>query len=245
MAPDKVDFPPNPMASKMSTAETDEWEFKRLDMLALQANSDKSSKVHNYTRIYPQYFEKFTRKPIKMLEIGIFKGASVKMWENYFLNAELHFVDVNRTQILYNSTRSHYHFLDQGDSNKLKKLADEIGPFDIVVDDGGHIQEPMISSFKVLFPYVKPGGVYVFEDIHASYWKPFGGRGDREKPEAGPGTAIDFLKALIDDVNFVGASTGIGGAANITASLLKKMNYNNKHIDSIHFYNSICFVFAK
>ena len=60
--------------------------YAKLDALALKAGTDKSSAQHNYTKIYSRYFSPIKDKPLKFLEIGIYKGNSVKMWENYFPN---------------------------------------------------------------------------------------------------------------------------------------------------------------
>ena len=48
------------------------------------------------------------------------------------------------------------------------------GPFDIVIDDGGHFMDDIISSFKTLLPHVRAGGTYIVEDLHTSYWAEYG-----------------------------------------------------------------------
>lgn len=42
--------------------------------------------------------------------------------------------------------------------------------FDIILDDGSHISEHIITSFTTLFSELKPGGLYVIEDTQTSYW---------------------------------------------------------------------------
>lgn len=162
-------------------------------------------------------------------------------------------------------------------------MARYAGPFDIVVDDGGHFMEDVILSFKTLLPHVRAGGMYVVEDLHTSYWTSHGklsvtsarelslfcsfrrfssvilllsfpplvtplfsgGNGTLDDPKAGPGTAIDFLKNLVDDVNFVGAATGNASYANIPADIERRRSYYSKRIDSMHFYDSICLMKIK
>lgn len=216
-------------------------EYIYLDGLALKAGTDKSSQSHHYTKAYAQYFSPLKEKPIKFLEIGIGEGSSVKLWENYFPNAELHFIDIGSTYIKYFSERSHYHFIDQTNAMGLKTFGDQTGLFDIIIDDGGHSMMQQLVSFQTLFPYVKPGGLYVIEDLHTSYWSYlYGGSGILGK--SGPGTTVGFLQSLVDELNYVGAATGCADAKKAPITI---MNYYREHIDSIHFYSSLCIIEKK
>ena len=101
----------------------------------LETGTDKSSAFHNYTRIYSKYLSKFKAAPIKFLEIGIYYGNSVKLWERYFPNADLHFIDIDPNQIHYHSIRSHYHFVDQANKKALSNFViGEGGDFDVIID---------------------------------------------------------------------------------------------------------------
>ena len=42
----------------------------------------------------------------------------------------------------------------------------------MVIDDGSHVPEHQVISFEALWPSVKPGGIYVVEDVETSWWKP-------------------------------------------------------------------------
>lgn len=218
--------------------------YAYMDSLALSAGTDKSSAWHNYTRVYSKYFDALKDIPIRMLEIGIYKGDSVKFWERYFPNAELHFIDITSKYIQYQSNRSAYHFLDQTDTAALQQLGESFGKFDIIIDDGGHTMEQQIASFKALFPYVNSGGMYVIEDLHTSYWREYGGNGTRSSPKAGSETTIGLLKSLIDDVNYIGASTQCADPAKASAAL-KNLNEYKRHIESMHFYDSLCIIIRR
>jgi hypothetical protein len=217
--------------------------YKFMDALALSAGTDKSSNHHNYTRIYSQYFSHFKNDPIKFLEIGIFKGNSVKFWEDYFPNAELHFIDVNSMNILYHSMRSHYHFIDQAHAIRLKRFAEKYGPFDVILDDGGHTMNQQITSFNALFSSIKPGGLYIIEDLHTSHWKTYGGSGNLE--EANEGTAVGYLKSLVDHVNFPGAASGVADVHKLPEDIKCQMHWLRESIEAIHFYTSLCIIEKK
>lgn len=224
----------------------DETEYLYLDQIALEVGTDKSSSFHNYTRIYSQYFSKYQKAPIKFLEIGIQYGNSVKLWERYFPNADLHFIDINPNQIRYFSTRSHYHFIDQTDRKGLFDFGMLVGgDFDVILDDGGHRMDQIIISFQSLFPFLKSGGLYIIEDLHTSYWSIYGSYGTPEKPKAGPGTAIQFFKDLIDDMNYTGARTWCADSNKVPPDLENTLHIYQKEIESIHFYKSLCIIIKK
>ena len=84
---------------------------------------------------------------------------------------------------------------DQTDRELLRRVSDEAGGFDIVIDDGGHHMQQQIVSFEELYPRLRDPGVYICEDLHTSYWREYGG-GVRQD-----GSFIEFSKRLIDDLN--------------------------------------------
>jgi hypothetical protein len=221
----------------------DEAEYQLMDRLAVAAGTDKSSVHHNYTRIYSQCFKECKNQPIRFLEIGIYKGDSVRFWEKYFSKADLHFIDITDRYLTYHSKRSKFHYLDQSDIPALQKFSSKEGPFDIILDDGGHSMTQQINSFIALFPAVKSAGLYIIEDLHTSYWTEYGGSGDNNRADSG--TAVGFLKNLIDDLNFVGAASGCADADKIPPEVQTQMNYLRDHIASIRFHTSLCIIEKK
>ena len=71
-------------------------------------------------------------------------------------------------------------FGDQADPMFLLDVAAKHGPFDVIVDDGGHKMHHQKVSFNTLWSQLADGGLYIVEDTHSSYWPGFGG-GYREK----------------------------------------------------------------
>lgn len=142
-----------------------------LDGIGKQYGTDKSSLKHDYLKIYEQYFEPIKNKNIKLLEIGVYKGSSMRMWEDYFPNAELFAIDINVDTML-NSDRVSFHIANQENRKDLLSVITEIGSMDVIIDDGGHTMMQQQVSLGCLFPYVKPHGIYVIEDLHTSIIKP-------------------------------------------------------------------------
>lgn len=231
-----------------------------LDALAIKHGTDKGSKCpeiknrsHNYACKYDSYFSSIKNEPIKFLEIGFEHGSSALMWQEYFPNAELHFIDVQSDFFkIYSkglTSRCHLHVGNQENPhdllNVMKKINDQL---DIILDDGGHTMKQQIVSFKTLFPFVRSGGVYIIEDLHTSYWieqygNYYGGHGTFEAPLAQDGSAICFLMALVHDVNYIAARTGSASEQHCPQDIYKTLNYYQKNIKSIHFYSGMCLIF--
>jgi Methyltransferase domain len=212
-----------------------------LDTLALKYGTDKSSSFHNYTEIYERYFSNLSQEPIKLLEIGIYEGASVQMWEDYFPNGDLHFIDKDPSIIKYQSQRSHYHYLDQSNRYELLNFISETdGDFDIIIDDGGHRMEQQIISFQMLFSHMKPGGLYIIEDIFTSYWQEYGGK--VLEPEHGPQTTIAFLQHLIDEINHIPATTGCADDTKTPQWMRLGFSYYQKAIKALHFHRGLVII---
>jgi hypothetical protein len=215
-----------------------------LDRLANKFETDKRPEVHNYCKRYYQYFASIKEMPIRLLEIGVFDGGSHKMWQSFFPNGMIYGVDIDEACKQYDDERIKIFVGDQADTEFLYEIMKEIGEADIIVDDGGHTMNQQIRSFKTLFPFVKRGGIYVIEDLHTSYVRNFGDCFFLDQPM----TTVSYLKHLIDCVNFIGATTGLGNAnvalpENTACSEQEKYLVGN--ILSIHFYNSICFIFKR
>lgn len=218
--------------------------YQTLNDLALKYGTDKGPTHHNYTPIYEKYFKQLRNKKINFLEIGFFKGASAKMWDKYFPNASLHFIDIDKNSFAkYGnrlSKRCSFFVADQENEKQLNDfIKKERREFDIIIDDGGHHMNQQIVSFLTLFPHLKKGGIYVIEDLHTSYDPNYKGG----KKEGGQGTTVGFLQNLINDVNKIGALTWCADILKYDENKKEKLTYFQKHIESIHFYNSLCFIF--
>jgi len=150
----------------------------------------RGRKYPHYFPIYEKYLEKYQGKEIKMLEIGVQSGDGTRMWKQYFPDATIVGVD---NDISCSGNKDIIVIIgDQADKEFMQKINDEYGPFDVVLDDGGHKMDQQINSFEVLYPQMNPGGTYIIEDTHTSYWSAHGG--GYKKPES----CIEYFKNEID-----------------------------------------------
>lgn len=177
-------------------------------------------KAPGYAKIYEPLLESFRNKPVVLVEIGIGYGGCLQMWKKYLgLEAMIYGIDkVDR--LLYEEERIKCFLGDQGDREFLKEVAHKIPNIDILIDDGSHRSSDQIASFEELFKNIKPGGVYVVEDIHTSYRELYGGGYKKE------GTFIEYCKHLIDSMYY----TEIKGV---------ELNERGYRIEMISFYKGI------
>ena len=146
--------------------------------LARKYRCDKEpSLTHGYTPFYHALFAPIRERVERLLEIGVGvpdvmtgvpgyeRGASLRMWRDYFPNARVHGIDV-RHDALFEDERITTSLCDQSRPDELEALARRFErPFDIVIDDGSHAIEDQIVSAASLVPHVAPRGIYVIEDV--------------------------------------------------------------------------------
>lgn len=143
-----------------------------LQEIGLKFGTDKSRHTtHNktYLDIYDKYFSKIRYDVKTMCEIGTLNGESAKTWEEYFPNATIHMVDIDPGCKRFETDRIKVHIGSQNDDIFLNKLAEKIGNFDILIDDGSHMVNHQIKTFNTLFPNLNLGGYYIIEDLGCSY----------------------------------------------------------------------------
>jgi cephalosporin hydroxylase len=213
-----------------------------LNKLAILFNTDKSSEIHDYCRKYEKYLPFDREDKLKILEIGVFNGGSLKMWSMFYPNSNVIGIDINSDCKQYEDERINIEIGSQVDSDFLKFIINKYGPFDMILDDGSHINKHVIFSFEVLFDAIQSGGVYVVEDSVTSYWKDYGGG------KLNPDSMIEYFKRLVDHVNFNGILNNLYKHQNARREdLLIPCSINTQpecrtDIESINFLNSIILI---
>jgi len=140
--------------------------MNKLEEIGKKYGTDKSGE-NNYTEIYFKYFNENRNNIKNILEIGILRGESLKMWEEFFPNANIYGIDINDISI--NSKKIFTYIANQNNRDQLYKLMSKLNiEFDIIIDDGSHRMEDQQISLGFLFQYVKNGGYYIIEDIGTS-----------------------------------------------------------------------------
>jgi hypothetical protein len=164
-----------------------------LDEIGLKYGTDKASSHHNYLSFYDSFLAPFRDQPITVLEIGVFKGASLNTWREYFPNAKIIGVDIQLSCKQLETDRIKIELADQSNLEHLAQLAITHGPFDLVVEDGSHMWEHQITTLRALFPFMKNGGHYIVEDLQTNY-----GTLQAKYRGAASESCVDFLKRWMD-----------------------------------------------
>jgi cephalosporin hydroxylase len=171
---------------------------KRRNPLETYFEHNRGRLIHkwmHYFDIYDRHFAPYRGKKITVVEFGVSHGGSLQMWKHYFgRKARIVGVDIDPRCATFTERRVEVVIGDQENRVFLRELRDQVGPIDVVIEDGGHTMAQQINTFEMLWPAVRNGGVYLVEDLHTSYWKRYGGGYQR------PGTFIEYAKNLVDQV---------------------------------------------
>ncbi len=143
-----------------------------LTELANKYASDKGNQyacAHYYTRHYAQLFDDRRENIQAVLEIGLnlshrFDCASLRMWLDYFPNAHIYGIDIIPQSFSHKRVTTFVG--DQRDAAFLESYSRRFSAFfDIIIDDATHVPRDQQVTFVKLFHALKPGGIYIIEDM--------------------------------------------------------------------------------
>lgn len=124
-----------------------------------------TKRLHNYLPYYWQHFRDIRHEVRSFLEIGLETDRSLRMWEEFFPNAEIVGIDINPKCKAFEGGRRRIYIGDQSDVTFLKTVIEANQfPFDVIIDDGSHLVQHQMASFNFLLPSMSDHGIYVIED---------------------------------------------------------------------------------
>ncbi len=206
-------------------------------------NGKVASKWSFYLNKWDKYFPEFVNSKNSILEIGVQNGGSLEIWAKYFTKAKYIIgcdIDPACKELSFEDPRIKIFIGDVNQEEVRKKIISEVDQIDIIIDDGSHICRDVIKSFTHYFPLLANNGLYIVEDLHASYWK------SHEGGLFSPYTSMSFFKRLCDIINNEHWRNGLslndflsGFAQMYDLDILEGSFYN---IHSIEFSNSMCII---
>jgi hypothetical protein len=159
---------------------------RRLTEIANSVGTDKGTvagQAHAYTIVYELLLADRTGSPINLMEIGMSIGGpelgfpasrivedtpSVRMWHEYFPRANIYGIDISDCS-RFQTDWFHFYQVDCGDKYRLSEIAKCLSrsgtKFDVIMDDGSHASYHQQLTFLKFFSLLKPGGLYVIEDL--------------------------------------------------------------------------------
>jgi len=137
-----------------------------LEDIGRKHGTDKSKLLHNFLVHYEEILKGRNIKTV--LEIGIERGASLRMWAEFFPQARIVGLD-NNPMTLINEGHIESFLCDQSKADVIQAVLNEheIDP-DLVIDDGSHFWSHQMISFNTIYPLLKDGSIYIVEDLHTS-----------------------------------------------------------------------------
>lgn len=189
----------------------------------LKSFDHHSRKHSDYFELYDGHFKAIRERELNILEIGVQYGGSVEMWVKYFPYSHITGIDIDPMCKIHAGKRISIKIGDQSDRAFLSQFKD----YDIIIDDGGHMMSQQQTSFQVLFPLLNPGGIYVIEDLHTSYWPEF--------LDKIPSTT-EYLADLTHTLNSAASKSERAGG---------RPAIESRGISEMHFYPSMCFIYKQ
>ncbi|MES2878237.1 MAG: class I SAM-dependent methyltransferase [Pseudomonadota bacterium] len=206
-------------------------------------NGKVSIKWEYYLSEYDRIFSKIRDQPVRILEIGVQNGGSLEIWGKYFEKGEAFIgCDINHrcSMLEYEDDRISVVIGDVNNESIQREIIKKATSFDVVVDDGSHVSSDIIKSFLNYFEYLDVGGIYIIEDMHASYWQEYQGG------LYFPYSSMSFFKRMADIINHKSWKT----SKSIDKYLEKIFQHLSMSpavellasIHSVEFVNSMCII---
>jgi predicted O-methyltransferase YrrM len=141
--------------------------FRQFGSSDFRKGTDKAN-LHSYSVVYDPLFAPYKMIATSVLEIGLETGSSLAAFHSYFPHATIYGIDIQDR--IYPEHKS----LDRiqlvfGDALSAPIVNHFGTSYDIIVEDASHIPVHQKQHFTDFCTLVKPGGVYVIEDVHKSY----------------------------------------------------------------------------
>jgi hypothetical protein len=189
--------------------------------------TDKVDESHTrnglaYTDVYARYLGPWRRRSFTLLELGVWRGDSLRMWNAYLPRAKVIGLDLERDAAA-RAAEFAVTVGSQADPDVLEGILARHPDIRVVVDDASHITSLTLASFRFLFPRLPRGALYIIEDVAPNTYEDWPGhdpeRGSnwpaiQQNPDAAQFNRREdmdaFLLELVHDCDLGGGAFGEG-----------------------------------
>lgn len=216
--------------------------MKSLRIIYQEHKGKVSDKWELYLDVYDRVFAHWRELPVTLVEVGVQNGGSLEIWPQFFSKGVAFIgcdIDPKCASLRYEDPRISVVVGNINSGVAAQALRSHARSCDIFIDDGSHASHDIILSFINYFQFIKPGGLYVIEDIHCSYWS------SHEGGIVCASSSMNFFKLVCDVLNYQHWQSQIA-----IESLLSTFFPGKKcpdysvfsEIFSMTFYNSMCVI---
>lgn len=140
------------------------------DIYADLSHACDKGTTHGFIDFYDVLLPPYRETAKAVLEVGVWRGASLQLWKRYFRNASILGLDKgydrrwgkppldlvpNNVDVLFADSTT----------PEAVSLVSPFGPFDVIIDDGSHMVVDQAATFRNFMPLLSPGGIYIIEDV--------------------------------------------------------------------------------
>jgi hypothetical protein len=176
--------------------------------------------VHNYQWAYEKYLRPKRCEPLKLMEMGLgckmpyshshgsTEGRSIRLWLSFLPKASISVFEYDEA-CAKNWYKNDPHSIgryvldsrvnvvigNQLSPEDIHRAISNLGPQDVIIDDGGHSMMMQENSLRVLFPFIRPGGIYILEDLSTSFWGGFW------QDKSNGLTMVDYISHIISGLH--------------------------------------------
>lgn len=152
----------------------------------------KIVKWAHFLPLYERLLSPYRGRAITLVEVGVGDGGSLEVWRSYLgPPARIIGIDLNPAAKCLESEGFEILIGDQSDPEFWAERVSQVGPIDVLIDDGGHTNVQQIVTVACGLPHVRDGGVIVVEDRHTSYMP-------REYPASRRFGFMQFAQHVVD-----------------------------------------------
>lgn len=128
--------------------------------------------AHSYIEVYSRVLEPYRYSAKRVLEIGIMSGESLRMWERYFRDSEVHGVDLtdqphggmaDLRPMIAEGTH-HISLFDASDPDEVERHFKDV-KFDVIIEDASHQLTHQLSMYDNFRSHLTDDGIYIIEDV--------------------------------------------------------------------------------
>lgn len=149
----------------------------QLTEIAKNYPTDKEFEHNYYDRVYQNLFEPIQNSVTKLCEIGVkglwgergwVDGNSLRVWRDFFPNAQLLGLDIAPFDDTDLGPRVTVEYIDQSKRDLVVERSNSMSNYDIIIDDGSHVMLDQQITLAHFFKSLKSGGIFICEDLHTS-----------------------------------------------------------------------------